>query len=145
MPMALCLGTIPFRREVLKLPVAFYWTKSTFNEDLWILQEIATASPDKLQAFERKILPPARGKSKIQIAMAWDERYALLEAFKEQKGHCNVPYGNVVEGVKLGRWVANQRTRTGFEMWPRPSAMENCQCLMLKCRGSRHWDSSGAY
>ena len=43
------------------------------------------------------------------LNLAWDEKYALLEAFKEQKAHCNVPRDYVVKDVKLGRWVKTQR------------------------------------
>ncbi|MEX0940137.1 MAG: Helicase associated domain protein [Candidatus Babeliales bacterium] len=38
----------------------------------------------------------------------WDERFGELEKFKEEHGHCNVPY-NYQESKKLGVWVSIQR------------------------------------
>ena len=39
----------------------------------------------------------------------WDEKYLLLENFKEQYGHCNVPRNYVIQGFKLGAWVSKQK------------------------------------
>jgi superfamily II DNA or RNA helicase len=40
----------------------------------------------------------------------WDVRYQELLAFKQQYGHCNVPY-NYPDNKQLGRWVSNQRMK----------------------------------
>lgn len=42
---------------------------------------------------------------------AWEEKFRLLEAYKNQHGHCNVPTrsGDSLELQQLGRWVSRQR------------------------------------
>ena len=35
---------------------------------------------------------------------------ALLAAFREREGHCNVPVTHDEQGVKLGNWLRDQRT-----------------------------------
>eukprot|EP00977_Amphora_coffeiformis_P004795 scaffold1033_cov171-Amphora_coffeaeformis.AAC.12 len=42
---------------------------------------------------------------------AWEEKFRLLEAYKEEHGHCNVPTrsGESLELQQLGRWVSRQR------------------------------------
>ena len=44
------------------------------------------------------------------FADQWERNFALLEQFKEREGHCNVPVLHEEDGVKLGIWLANQRT-----------------------------------
>ena len=39
----------------------------------------------------------------------WEEWFQLLAEFKEVHGHCNVPQGYEVNGIKLGMWVQRQR------------------------------------
>ncbi|CAE8627874.1 unnamed protein product, partial [Polarella glacialis] len=46
----------------------------------------------------------------IVKAASWDEMFELLEAYKQERGHTRVPQSYVADnGVKLGRWVDNQR------------------------------------
>ena len=40
--------------------------------------------------------------------VAWEQRLAELQAFKDDKGHCNVPRG-WAENKQLGTWVSKQR------------------------------------
>ena len=39
----------------------------------------------------------------------WEHRLQLLREYREEHGHCKVPYNYLVDGVALGLWVANQR------------------------------------
>ncbi len=43
-----------------------------------------------------------------KLSCIWDQRYGELAAFKEQNGHCNVPW-NWELNPKLGTWVTVQR------------------------------------
>ena len=42
---------------------------------------------------------------------AWERNFALLEQFKNRRGHCNVPKPHKEDGIKLGIWLSNQRRR----------------------------------
>ena len=39
----------------------------------------------------------------------WEDKFALLEHYKEREEHCNVPLRHIEDGEKLGMWVSNQR------------------------------------
>lgn len=39
----------------------------------------------------------------------WEQKFELLRAFRAQHGHCRVPQRLVVDGVKLGNWVRDNR------------------------------------
>jgi hypothetical protein len=39
----------------------------------------------------------------------WDVKFALLQQFRERKGHCRVPKGHREDGEALGKWVCDQR------------------------------------
>ena len=41
--------------------------------------------------------------------LTWEDKFALLQEFKRLFGHCEVPLGYNVHGVKLGGWVDTQR------------------------------------
>ena len=45
----------------------------------------------------------------VENLRSWDESFELLKAYKEEHGHCRVPLKAEYHGVKLGRWVDNQR------------------------------------
>jgi hypothetical protein len=58
-------------------------------------------------ARERQDDPP-RGSGRGG-APSWDERFAVLEAFHAEHGHTHVPRTFERDGIKLGRWLRNQR------------------------------------
>jgi len=39
----------------------------------------------------------------------WDNKFDMLLAFKHSKGHCRVPSKYIIDQVKLGQWVSDQR------------------------------------
>ena len=43
-------------------------------------------------------------------ATRWERNFALLTAFREREGRCEVPARHEEEGVKLGKWLSDQRT-----------------------------------
>jgi hypothetical protein len=43
-------------------------------------------------------------------AEGWERAYRLVEAFAAEEGHARVPIKAVVDGARLGSWIANQRT-----------------------------------
>ena len=43
--------------------------------------------------------------------VAWDLRYDLLVDYKNENGNCKVPSKYEVQGVRLGRWVTEQRSQ----------------------------------
>jgi superfamily II DNA or RNA helicase len=43
-------------------------------------------------------------------ADSWERTYRLVKAFAAREGHARVPTATVVDGVRIGAWVANQRT-----------------------------------
>jgi len=40
---------------------------------------------------------------------AWERKYELLLSFRCSNGHCHVLHNYIIESVKLGWWVSNQR------------------------------------
>jgi len=40
----------------------------------------------------------------------WDQKFEALETFVKREGHARVPTDHVEDGVKLGSWVAEQRS-----------------------------------
>lgn len=48
-------------------------------------------------------------KSKPKPLLTWEEKFAVLKAFKTVYGHCRVPPGFMIGGFNLGGWVATQR------------------------------------
>ena len=52
--------------------------------------------------FEWKLIKSA-------ISEGWQKNFQLLRAFQNDNGHCRVPRSLVVDSIKLGQWVNNQR------------------------------------
>ena len=50
-------------------------------------------------------------------AEEWEIRFATLKEFREREGHCDVPRGVVLNGVKLGQWVHHQRNFFREKKW----------------------------
>ena len=44
------------------------------------------------------------------LEQRWERNFALLTAFREREGRCEVPAKHEEEGVKLGDWLSKQRT-----------------------------------
>jgi ribosomal protein L7Ae-like RNA K-turn-binding protein len=42
------------------------------------------------------------------FSQQWEDKYKLLEQYKEREGDCNVPRSHVEDGVKLGKWLTKQ-------------------------------------
>jgi len=42
----------------------------------------------------------------------WDSKLQLLRKYRKQHGHGRVPQRYEIDGVKLGRWLNNQRTES---------------------------------
>lgn len=58
----------------------------------------------------------------------WEEAYSKLEAFRKEHGHCKVPEDYIVNNIKLGIWVLQQRRnmKTGSLT---PDRIERLVCL----------------
>jgi superfamily II DNA or RNA helicase len=61
-------------------------------------------------------LPADRQQRLEEIGVVWDPLEAqwehmsgLIEHFKKQKGHCNVPDSHIEDGANLGNWLGMQR------------------------------------
>ena len=48
----------------------------------------------------------------------WEEAFAALQKFHKREGHCRVTVSHTVEGIKLGRWVSNQRHQNKEALTP---------------------------
>ena len=49
---------------------------------------------------------------------AWETNFAALKRFHAREGHCRVTANHQEDGLKLGKWVHNQRKRTKHEQLP---------------------------
>ena len=47
----------------------------------------------------------------------WELRFTALKEFRKREGHCHVPRGVVLNGVKLGQWVHHQRNFFREKKW----------------------------
>ena len=70
------------------------------------------------QRSKKRMLTPDRLKRLNSLGFAWDpyagqweENFAALQKFRRRMGHCRVPEPHHVDGLKLGLWVGNQRSR----------------------------------
>lgn len=45
----------------------------------------------------------------IEDQNSWNRKYELLRSWKQENGHCQVPFSVMVNSSALGCWVANQR------------------------------------
>ena len=41
----------------------------------------------------------------------WNRKFILAKAYYEQNGNLDMPVSYCVEGIKLGRWISNIRTK----------------------------------
>jgi hypothetical protein len=48
----------------------------------------------------------------------WEEAFAALQKFHKREGHCRVTVTHTEEGIKLGRWVSNQRHQNKGALTP---------------------------
>jgi len=80
-----------------------------FEEDWPPVGPLGHVGPRSLVGFEAhgSTRDPKTGKARP--ALSWEDKFALLRAFRKVHGHCRVPPGYVVGGVKLGGWVETQR------------------------------------
>ena len=62
------------------------------------------------------------GTRKADFLPIWNERIAQLREFKEQFGHCLVP-NKYPSNLKLGLWVATQRTTYKYYQQGKPCSM----------------------
>ena len=44
-------------------------------------------------------------------ATSWQKYFEKYAEFKQREGHCNMRYNHIEDGLKLGSWQQNQRTR----------------------------------
>ncbi|CAB9502819.1 expressed unknown protein [Seminavis robusta] len=82
---------------LLETPNGDFWTPSVQATHLMQQENTALHSPKQTRKDEKK--------SKF----TWEQKFALLRQYKKEHGNCNPPANYVVNGVKLGGWVATQR------------------------------------
>ena len=90
----------------------------------WLATQRATMKEEKLnESYQRRL--EEIGVIWDPLKDQWEQKFALLEQFKEREGHCNVPQKHVEDGVKLGLWLSYQRSRRG-------KLEESLQCRLEK-------------
>lgn len=60
---------------------------------------------------QRKRLNSIGLQEETKTDIQWNRKYNLAKAYYEQYGHLNVPVSYAVDGIKLGRWIANIRSK----------------------------------
>ena len=48
-----------------------------------------------------------------RLGVSWDRWFGLLQKFTQREGHCRVAANEVVDDMRLGAWVSNQRQKHG--------------------------------
>ena len=71
-----------------------------------------------LQRMTKDRLAPERLKRLDSIGFSWDphveqweQNFAALQTFRKREGHCRVEQRHQEDGLKLGVWVSNQRSK----------------------------------
>ncbi len=69
------------------------------------------------QRYKRNTLTPVQirrldgiGFSWEPQTESWDAAFAALLEYRKRAGHCRTPRGTIVNGIKLGSWIYNQRS-----------------------------------
>jgi len=72
----------------------------------------------KWQRNQKAQLTPSRAKRLKLIGFSWDphaeqweEAFTALQLFKKREGHCRVPGTYLTNGLKLAKWIGNQRKK----------------------------------
>ena len=84
-------------------------------------KKFQAGKPSKIMAERVKALTAAGFEFDLQ-EVKYAARFAELKAFKQLKGHCNVP-AEYEENKDLGRWVHTQRTQYRMLQEGKPSKM----------------------
>lgn len=93
-----------------------------------------------------KLIPKNQNKNnpKKKIKLTWEIKFAVLRAFKKVFGHCNVPNGYTVGGIKLGGWVDTQRKEYSKYCSSMLSDIINEKRIMRLERIGFEWSSSSS-
>lgn len=106
---------VQFQHRVGHCRVPFTWVEDDFPLGHWVAHQRATFADGKLGPERRARLEAVPGwswdtKAELYDA-AWERHCQLVEAFAADNVHARVPTFYEVDGVKVGRWVVNQRTK----------------------------------
>ena len=101
-------------KGTLDVPVK-YITEDGIPLGKWLsnLRRQLTESGGKgtLSDQQRERLAAIGLQAETKPEQQWNRKYGLAKAFYEEHGHLNVPAAYAVEGVRLGRWIANIRAK----------------------------------
>jgi hypothetical protein len=84
---------------------------------LGVTSSSSYSEPRREDRTKRFLAAPSSTESEGQADSAfptkrlwgWEKRFGLLQQFEKREGHCNVTRSHAEDGIKLGRWVGNQR------------------------------------
>ena len=76
----------------------------------WLANQRTAHTKGTLDAARRTRLEALGVVWDTSFEQRWERCFALLTAFREREGHCEVPARHEEQGVKLGDWLAKQRT-----------------------------------
>lgn len=100
-----------FRSEHGHLKVGKDELYQGFALGAWLNSRRIERRKGTLSADRKKALD-ALGMIWEPTQQVWDEHFAALTTYRDQHGNVDVPHGYTTEsGLKLGGWVAHQRTR----------------------------------
>src|SRR6516165_2290693 len=80
-----------------------------FNLGTWVVNQ--RNRKDTLSVQRRRSLEAIGFNWTLLIRDSWEEGFAALKEFKAREGHCQVPEQHEEGSLKLGSWVARQRTK----------------------------------
>ena len=78
---------------------------------LWVNTQGGRYAKGTLEADRERRLEELRGWVWSARAEAWEEGFSRLADYARHHGHTTVPRNFMVEDLKLGQWVGNQRAR----------------------------------
>jgi superfamily II DNA or RNA helicase len=79
------------------------------NLGAWVMKQrskIGVLSPDQISSLN------SLGFSWDPLAEQWNDYFVALQKFNKREGHCNVATKHEENGIKLGSWLRNLRSRT---------------------------------
>ena len=77
----------------------------------WVIKQRARYADGTLDGDRQHRLQQLPGWTWDTVADKWEEGFRRLTGYVERSGHAQVPKGSVLDGDKLGQWVANQRAK----------------------------------
>ena len=123
----------------MKNRTEYYLYQVTFNQREVELAEWLKNQPNK-GAYIKELISADKARKEAGKAEAWDDTFALVQAFQEEHGRLPTPKEEY-NGVRVGRWLETRLQRDKN----RPDRMEKLQRLNILSKWEQHYQQLIAF